>query len=147
MEKVADVLGRKYPQFNTTTPDHLVSDALYQMCAENVDFLIVLENERFSGILSSNEIANKVVFLDKPLKEVFVKELMNTNLPVVTLHDSIEYCMQLLEQYRAKYLVVYDHFDFKGVVTGQDIIQEALSKRNTVFADVPPTDRSLTWSY
>ena len=147
MEKVADVLGRKYPQFNTTTPDHLVSDALYQMCAENADFLIVLDGERFSGILSGSEIANKVLFLDKPLNEVLVKEMMNTNLPVVTLQDSIEYCMHLLEQYKAKYLVVYDHFDFKGVVTGQDIMQEALSKHKSAFADALPSDQSLTWSY
>ena len=147
MEKVADVLGRKYPQFNTTSPGHSVSNALYQMCAENVDFLIVLEDERFSGILSSNEVASKVVYLNKPLNEVLVKELMNTNLPVVTLDDSIEYCMQLLEQYKTKFLVVYDDFDFKGVVSSQDIIQEALSQRKAVFADSPPTEQSLTWSY
>jgi len=147
MERVADVLGRKYPQFNTTSPNHSVSDALYQMCAENVDHLIVLEDERFSGVVSSNEIANKVLFINKPLKDVAVKEFMNTNLPVVTLDDSIESCMQLLEQYKAKYLVVYDQFDFKGVVTSQDIIQEALSKRRSVFEDAPPSDHSLTWSY
>ena len=46
MEKVADVLDRKYPQFNTVSPRCLVSDALYQMASENVDHLIVLEDEK-----------------------------------------------------------------------------------------------------
>jgi predicted transcriptional regulator len=66
MERLADVLGHKYPQFNTTSPDHLVSDALYQMAAENVDYLIVYDDNRFTGIISSNDIANKVLLADRP---------------------------------------------------------------------------------
>ncbi len=147
MERVADVLCRKYPQFNTVTPNHLVSEALYQMCAENVDYLIVLENDRFSGIVTSSDIANKVLFSDKPLNQVRVQDFMNTNLPVATLNDSIEYCMQLQERYKSKFLVVYDHFDFKGVVTSQDLMQEALSKRSTIFENLPAAEHPYNWSY
>ncbi|HZF64316.1 MAG TPA: CBS domain-containing protein [Chitinophagaceae bacterium] len=145
MERVADVLGRKFPQFNTVSFDHLVSDALYQMCAENVDFLIVLENDRFSGIVTSSDVANRVLYLDKPLNQVPVREIVNTNLPVVTLDDSIEYCMQLLERFKSKFLAVYDHFNFKGVVTAQDIMQEALSKTAMEFAS--PEEQPFTWGY
>ena len=147
MERVADVLARKYPQFNTVSPNHFVSDALYQMCAENVEYLIVLENDRFSGIVTSSDIANKVLFSDKPLNQVRVQEFTNTNLPVATLEDSIEYCMQLLERYKTTFLVVYDHFDFKGVVTSQDLMQEALSKRHTIFENLSVAEHPYNWSY
>jgi predicted transcriptional regulator len=146
MEKVADVLARKYPQFNTVSPDHLISDALYQMCAESVDFLIVLDGDSFLGILTSSDIANKVLFTNRQLNEVRVKEFMNRNLPVATLDDSIEYCMQLLERHNAKYLVVYDQFTFKGVVSSYDLMQEALYKRNTVFEGAAPSDQT-SWNY
>ena len=129
MEKVADVLGRKFPQFNTVHPNHLVSDALYQMAAENVDYLIVLDDERFTGIICSNDIANKVLLADKQLKDVKVCDCTNKNLPVVTLNDSVEYSMELLERYNAKYLAVYDSFDFKGIVSSSDLMQQTLSKR------------------
>ena len=129
MEKVADVLGRKFPQFNTIRPNHLVSDALYQMAAENVDYLIVLDDERFMGIICSNDIANKVLLADKQLKDVKVNDCTNKNLPVVTLNDSVEYAMELLERYNAKYLAVYDSFDFKGIVSSSDLMQQTLSKR------------------
>ena len=36
MEKVLELLHRKYPQFNTASIDSLVSDALNKMCSENV---------------------------------------------------------------------------------------------------------------
>jgi signal-transduction protein with cAMP-binding, CBS, and nucleotidyltransferase domain len=129
MEKVADVLGRKYPQFNTIPPDHCVSDALYQMAAENVDYLIVLDNEQFTGIVCSTDIANKVLLADRSLKQVKVSDCTNKNLPVATLSDSVEYGMELLERFNTKYLVVYDRFDFKGIVTSYDLMQHALSKR------------------
>jgi predicted transcriptional regulator len=147
MERIADVLGRKYPQFNTVSPQHFVSDALYHMCAENVDFLIVLDNERFVGIITGNDIANKVLFMDKPLNEVKVMDVTNRNLPVSTLDDSIEYGMQLLERYNTKYLAVYDRFDFKGIVTSYDLMQEALSKRKTVFEDESSLEQHFTWGY
>ena len=137
MEKVADVLGRKFPQFNTISPDHLVSDALYQMAAENVDFLIVLDNERFTGIVSSSDIANKVLLADRPIKQVEVCDCTNTSLPVATLNDTVDYGMELLERYHTKYLAVYDSFDFKGVVTSYDLIQQTISKRRPAYHDRP----------
>ena len=132
MEKVADVLGRKYPQFNTISPHHLVSDALYQMAAENVDNLIVYDDERFTGIVSSSDIANKVLLADRPLTQVKVCDCTNKNLPVATLNDSVEYGMELLERYNTKYLAVYDNFDFKGIVSSYDLMRQVLSKRNKI---------------
>ena len=137
MEKVADVLGRKFPQFNTISPNHLVCDALNQMAAENVDYLIVLDSERFMGIICSSDIANKVLLADKQLKDVKVCDCTNKNLPVATLNDSVEYCMELLERYNAKYLAVYDSFDFKGIVSSSDLMQQTLSKQKPSFENRP----------
>ncbi len=74
MEKIADVLARKYPQFSTVVPHCLVSDALYQMCSENVDFLIVLYDDKFQGIITDHDIASKILFEDRPLNKFSVKE-------------------------------------------------------------------------
>ena len=140
MERVADVLGRKYPQFNTVSPNHCLSDALYQMAAENVEYLIVLEDESFMGIISRDEVANKALLEEKPIKQVKVKECINKSIPVATLSDSVEYALELLDRHNTKYLAVYDRFDFKGIVTNYDLMQQALSKRNRnrpVFHDRP----------
>ena len=73
MEKIADVLARKYPQFNTVVPDCYVSDALYQMRCENVDYLIVLEEDKFQGVISDHEIAGRILFEDRPLNKILVQ--------------------------------------------------------------------------
>jgi CBS domain-containing protein len=147
MEKVADVLDRKYPQFNTVSPNCFVSDALYQMSSENVDHLIVLEGDKFMGILTDHDIAGKVLFDERPLKKILVKEFMNRTLPVATSNDTLEHCMQLMERFNARHLVVFDSFSFKGVVSSHDIMQQALTKRKETFEDGNYVRHGYPWNY
>ncbi|MGZ3849974.1 MAG: CBS domain-containing protein [Flavisolibacter sp.] len=147
MEKVADVLDRKYPQFNTVSPTCLVSDALYQMSCENVDHLIVLEDDKFMGILTDHDIASKVLFDERPLKNIPVKEFMNRTLPVATSDDSLEHCMQLMERFNARHLAVFDSFIFRGVVSSHDIIQQALTKRKETFEEKDFVRQGYPWNY
>src|SRR2546423_4683020 len=147
MEKVADVLGRKYPQYNTVSSDCLVSDALYQMCCENVDHLVVFDSDKFIGILTDHDIASKVLFDTRPLNKIHVKEFVNTTLPVATSGDSLGHCLQLMERYHAKHLAVFDNFDFKGIVTIGDIQQRGYNKANLQFEETASIHQGYPWTY
>ncbi len=128
MQKINDVLRHNHPQFNTVTTTTSVRDALYKMYCEHVDYLIVQENEKFMGLLTEHEVAAKVLFTDKPLQNTPVKEFMTTDVPVVTADDSVEYAMQLLEHYNTRHLAVYEDFDFKAVISTQDLMRQALKE-------------------
>lgn len=147
MEKIADVLARKYPQFNNVVPDCLVSDALYQMCSENVDFLIVLENDKFQGVITDHDIASKILFENRPLNKIRVAEFMSRSLPVTTPDTSLEQCMQLMERYNVKHIAIFDHFLFRGVISSYDLIHEALSNRRDVFEEVENKRQGYPWNY
>lgn len=147
MEKVADVLSRKFPQFNTITPDCMVSDALYQMVCENSDFLIVVDNDEFQGVLTDHEIASKVLFNNRPLNKIAVKEFMNRSLPVATSDNSLEYCLQLIERYHARHVAIFDNFVFKGVLSAQDIMQESLHNRQDTVDGGADRRQGYPWNY
>ena len=147
MERVADVLDRKYPQFNTVSPNCLVSDALYQMACENVDYLIVMEDDKFMGVLTDHDIAGKVLFDERPLKNIPVKEFMNRTLPVATSDVSLEQCMQLMERFNTKHLAVYDSFVFKGVVSSHDLMQQAMSKHEATSEESNYARQGYPWHY
>jgi CBS domain-containing protein len=132
MEKIADVLGRKFPQFNTVIPECLVSDSLYQMICENVDYLIVMEQGKFRGIITDHDIAGRALLDDRPLNQIFVREFMSRTLPVATPQNSLDYCLQLMKRYQVKHLAIFDSFDFRGVVSSNDLIQEAGHHYETV---------------
>ena len=135
MERVADVLRHKYPQFNNTSSRRGINEALHQMHCENVDYLIVLDDERFVGVLTEHDIAEKVLYRSKELEKASVKDFMSTYLPVATLNDSLEYCMQLMDRHNVKYIAVYDRFTFKGVISSHDLMKQVLKKRTTVFEE------------
>ena len=147
MERIADVLARKYPQFNTVVPDCLVSDALYQMLCENVDFLIVIDNDRFQGIITDHDIASRILFENRPLNKITVQEFMSRTLPVATSEETLEQCMQLMERYNVKHLAIFDHFDFRGVVSSSDLMHEALCERSNAFEESVNKRQGYPWNY
>jgi len=121
MERIAELLAQTQPQFNTVIPDCLVSDALYQMCCEKTDYLIVMETGRFQGIITDHDIASRILFEDRPLNKIRVREFMNRTLPAARPDDSVSQCMQLMERYNVRHLAIFESFEFCGVISNADL--------------------------
>lgn len=139
MEKVTSLLARKHPSFNHVLPDANLRDALFRMNCENVDYLVVIDDDdRFLGILSEHEVTSRALFSRKPVENIIVADVMNTKLPVVDADDTIESCIRMMRQFRVRYLAVYDNFSFCGIISIDDILQEALAQRTEIFDDGEP---------
>ena len=70
---------------------------------------------------------------------------MKTRLPVVTTDDTVEKCMKIMRQHSVRFLPVFDGFDFKGVISTDDIIYEVVKNRMDVFD--PEDDHSYTFAW
>jgi CBS domain-containing protein len=139
MEKVTSVLAHKHHSFNHVLPSTNLRDALFRMNCENADYLIVMDNDdRFLGILSDREVTSKVIYSRKPIENILVGDVMNTKLPVVDADDTVESCIRLMNQFKVRYLPVYDNFTFCGIVSSDDILKEAISSRAEIFDDGEP---------
>ena len=114
---------------------------------ENVDYLIVLENDKFQGVITDHDIASKILFEDRPLNKIPVKEFMSRTLPVATPYNSFEYCMQLMERYNVRHLAIFDRFEFRGVVSSYDLMQEAFNKRKGSFEEENIIRQGYPWNY
>jgi hypothetical protein len=55
--------------------------------------------------------------------------------------------MQLMERFNARHLAVYENFIFKGVVSSQDLMQQALSKRKETFEEENYVRQGYPWNY
>ena len=134
MELITSILNRKEAHLHTVSPESLVTNALQQMRSENVDYLVVLNNdERFVGILTDHDVATKIIFGKKSLNKALVGEIMNTRLPVATTDDTVEKCMRTMKQHNVRFLPVFDGFDFRGIVSSDDIIHEVVESRMEIF--------------
>jgi signal-transduction protein with cAMP-binding, CBS, and nucleotidyltransferase domain len=147
MENVTVLLAKKQSHFNKISPNSTISDAICRMTCQNTDYLIVMdEDERFLGLLTEHDIATKAIFSNRSITLTKVNQMMNTRLPAADSDDTVEDCMRLMRRFNVRYVPVFKNLNFLGVVSSDDIIQEAVSHRLKIF-DVEDKNMTLTYSY
>ena len=133
MRTVVNILQNKPPAFNFIDPDAKVIEALQLMNSVNLSYLVVKRNEDFQGIFSERDYSRNVILRGLHSNTASVKEVMSTSLPTVIMQDTAEMCMQLFNTHKTRYLLAFDHNVFKGVITINDILREAIENKEMVF--------------
>jgi len=133
MRTVKDVLETKTKAFNYVEPGTLVIDALHLLNSVNLSYLVVMDHNEYKGIFSERDYTRNVILKGRASSSTTVKEVMTTDLPIVALNDSIEYCMNLMNSHKTRYLLAYDDNKFMGVVTIHDLLRQVIANREEVF--------------
>ena len=129
MCKIKEILRKKGPHFNVVSPNTKVLDALTLMQSENYSYVVVMNDYNYLGIMSERDYIHKIKVLGNKQDTATVKEILNGNLPVVNFEDDVNRCMVLMNVYKTRYLPVFDEFEFKGVLTMNDLITEILEEK------------------
>lgn len=134
MRTVQNILDAKAKPFNQVTPGTLVFDALNQLNTLNLSYLIVMEGDAYRGIFSERDYSRNVILKGRHSDSTTVREVMSTDVPVVSLSDTAEHCMNLMEQSKSRYLLAFDNNNrLAGVITIHDILRLVLKDRSEVF--------------
>lgn len=133
MRTVANILQNKPPAFNFIGPDAKVIEALQLMNSVNLSYIIVKDGDTFLGIFSERDYARNVILKGLHSDTCTVKEVMSTNLPIISTKETVEECMKLLNIHKTRYLVVFFDGEFQGVVTLNDVLREAIENKEMVF--------------
>lgn len=135
MEKISNLLLLKAPNFHTIGPAEDLDKALHQMTCENTDHLVVMgEDNRFLGILSDHDILSKGLLKKIPLQKLKVQDVIDNRYPIATLSDTLEKCMRLLHQHKSRFLAVFDNFDFRGILSVDDLLDALLHQRKVEWS-------------
>jgi CBS domain-containing protein len=134
MRTVKNILDNKQKAFNNVTPDTLVIEALNLLNSVNLSYLIVMDGEEYKGIFSERDYSRNVILKGRNSSSTTVKEVMTSDLPVVTLTDTVEHCMNTMNSNRTRYLLAYNADEkFVGVITIHDLLREVISNKEGVF--------------
>ena len=136
MRSVANILMNKPPAFNFVDPDAKVIEALHIMNSVNLSYLVVCRGDTFFGIFSERDYSRNVILKGLHSDTCTVREVMSVSLPVIAMQDTVEKCMQLLNTHKTRYLIVFDHNQFKGIVTINDVLREAIENKEMVFDEL-----------
>ena len=135
MRRVKDIIASKSKILNSISPDALVIDGLQLLNSVNLSYLIVMEGDRFKGIFSERDYTRNVILKGRSSKETLVDQVMTTDYPMVALTDTVEYCMNLMNVQKTRYLLAFDGQDFVGVITIHDLLRQVIANKEEVFDD------------
>ncbi len=126
MNTVSDILLRKNRPVIAVEPTTTVYDAIKLMAENNIGSVLIIENNRFLGIVTERDYSRKIILKGKSSTDTKVIDIMITDLPAVKEEDTVEYCMHLLSNSNLRYLPVFDQEQLKGIISISDVIKQML---------------------
>ena len=133
MRTVRDIINSKPEVFNIISQDALVIDALQMLNSVNLSYLIVKEGEDYKGIFCERDYSRNVILKGRSSANTKVSEVMTVDLPIVEMTNTVEYCMNLMNTHKTRYLLAYDDQRFAGVITIHDLLRQVIAGKEEVF--------------
>ena len=131
---IRHLLERKGWNVWTIGPDATVLDAVAKMADKDVGSLVVMEGEKFVGIITERHYSRNVVLKGKTSPTTLVREIMETNVIHVRSEHSVELCMALMTDKRVRHLPVVEDTKVIGIVSIGDLLKCRPAANETLVA-------------
>ncbi len=133
MKSVSDILNFKGHEIWAVKPDDTVFDSLQLMAEKEVGALLVMDADKLVGIVTERDYARKVILEGKSSKSSSVTEIMTKQVLCVAPERTIEECMALMTDKRARHLPVLDHKRVIGLVSIGDLVKAMISEQKMLI--------------
>lgn len=130
MKKAKDLLNNTTPVSNTINEDAMVIDAFNLMEAENLDYVIVKERGVCIGIISEVDYMNKIILAQKNPNNTKIKDIITGNVYTVNEEVPVHKCIEMMNTFKIRHLLVFEASQFKGVIRLHDLIRAAFQENN-----------------
>ncbi len=133
MKTVADILKTKGSEIYSAAPDDSIFDAIKMMADKGVGSVIVMDGDKLVGIMTERDYARKVILEGKSSRNSSVREVMTTQVLCVSPERTVDECMALMTDKRARHLPVLDHKRVVGVISIGDLVKAVISEQQVLI--------------
>ncbi len=133
MKSVKEILDSKGYEIFSVRPDDTIFDAVKMMADKGIGSALVMDGEKLVGIVTERDYARKVILEGKSSKESTVKEVMTSQVLCVSPERTVDECMALMTDKRARHLPVVDHKKVVGVVSIGDLVKAVISEQQVLI--------------
>lgn len=123
MKTVKNIIQNKSNSIYSVSPDTSVLDALKMMMDKNISALLVMEGANLTGIFTERDYARKIILKGKSSKTTLIKDVMTAELETISLHSSIDHCMQLMTDKHIRHLPIVDDGKVAGMISIGDLVK------------------------
>lgn len=128
------ILGQKGSEIFSVSPDSTVYEAIELMAQKNVGALVVVENGTLLGLLSERDYTRKITLRGKRSRETPVREIMSSNLTIVTSREPVENCLRMMTEKRIRHLPVVDGDMLRGIISIGDLVKWVIASQSAAIA-------------
>ena len=134
MNKISNILSRKGSSAISVLPDTSVLDALKVMAENNIGSVVIMQDEKFLGIITERDYSRKVILKGKNSTDTKVSEIMTSEFPDLQPQDTVEHCMELMTQTNIRYLPVFEDKQLAGIISISDVVKETIIVQQQTIA-------------
>ena len=128
------ILGQKGREIFSVSPDATVFEAVEQMANKNVGALLVVENDQLVGMISERDYTRKVMLRGKRSRETQVREIMSSELTVISPREPVENCLRMMTDKRIRHLPVVEGETLRGVISIGDLVKWVIASQSAAIA-------------
>lgn len=129
MHLIADILRDKGREVWTIGPDQIILDALKMMAEKRIGALPVLEGGKLVGIVTERDYARRVALEGRSSRESKVREIMSPKVLCARPEQTVQECMALMSEKRARHLPVIEHKQMIGLVSIGDLVKSIIAEQ------------------
>jgi CBS domain-containing protein len=128
------ILAQKGSEIFSVSPDATVFEAVEIMANRNVGALLVIQDAKLVGLISERDYTRKVMLRGKRSRETQVREIMSTDLTVVSPREPVENCLRMMTDKRVRHLPVLDGETIRGVISIGDLVKWVIATQSAAIA-------------
>ena len=133
MKTVAQILNLKGHEVWSVHPQDTVLDSLKLMSEKGVGAILVMDGDKLVGIVTERDYARKVILEGKSSMNTTVSEIMSGKVLCVAPDRTVDECMALMTDKRARHLPVVDQKRVIGVVSIGDLVKATISEQQILI--------------
>ncbi len=133
MKTVRQLLHEKGSDTASVGPDESLFDAMQLMAANNIGALLVIKDNKLTGILTERDFSRKSYLLNKPVKDILVKEIMTHQVAYINPDFTNKDCMALITEKRIRHLPVLENDQVIGIISIGDLVKDAISEHQFII--------------
>ncbi len=120
--KIKDLLKEGIGSFHTLRQEENVMQAIKKMSAYSVSALVVRTKTELHGIFTERDLIRcHILFPEKAIQEISVKDVMTSQLIVAEPGDTIEEAMGIMIQAKIRHLPVVSDGRITGLICLEDL--------------------------
>jgi len=128
--------GKNVNALYSVTSDQSVLEALKLMAEKNIGAVMVVDEDKLTGIFSERDYARKIILQDRHSNDTPVSDVMTPNVITIGPDQRLEECMVIMSDRHIRHLPVMEADKLIGIISINDVVAAIIRDQKTRIASL-----------